>query len=364
MTRLCAGLILALSILFAPAVQAQTGFAAQIGTKLITSVLGALAGHGINSIFGQGPQPVTAAELGEALDDSFKAEALKEVEADVANLRSKVRSYQKSASAESRRDQIDAITDLADHIRATAQIRIHSDGQFFELLPDYLMATNVWLAFKAERKFVSLADDATAAETEAAFTEANHIVAGEAVHALSTVNDFYYHDFVDTGKRRCYVKQPHQKFFNLTGDDIGNEVRIRKKKSKKLDITTKYCGRAVNDFLKKTPFRSFHKGLKFVINPAFGSGRSFKHPKKTEWYFTYENAIARSNERGEYILAGPYGSKSAADKARVGHAIVFYADLLGDVPGMVRAWRDLTKKIGQAHQGTEAERLSRSLGAG
>ena len=109
---------------------AQASLATQIGIKLITSVLGALAGHGFNSIFGSGPKPVTAEELGRALGKSFKSENLKDVHADIVDLRSKVRAYQKTASIDSRRNQIDAITDLADHIRSTVQVRIHSDGLF------------------------------------------------------------------------------------------------------------------------------------------------------------------------------------------------------------------------------------------
>ena len=79
---------------------AQEAVVAQIGVKLIGSVLGALAGKGFDSIFGgkdDGPKPLTAEELGHALDKSlaksFKSEYLKHVRDQISELRSKVREY-------------------------------------------------------------------------------------------------------------------------------------------------------------------------------------------------------------------------------------------------------------------------------
>jgi hypothetical protein len=49
---------------------------------------------------------------------------------------------------------------------------------------------------------------------------------------------------------------------------------------------------------------------------------------------------------------------------RTALAIVFYGDIVGDIPGTVRHWRDIAAKIGLSHQASEAKRLSKELGAG
>ena len=135
MRKLIAGLVVWAVLLPIAPVHAQgPSFGAQIGTKLLTSVIGAMLGKGFESIFGNGPKPVTAEQLGNALRNSFQSAKLKDVKADIIDLRAKVRAYQKSGSIDSRRNQIDTITDLSDHIRATIQVHIHN-GAFSSCCP-------------------------------------------------------------------------------------------------------------------------------------------------------------------------------------------------------------------------------------
>ncbi len=220
-----------------------------------------------------------------------------------------------------------------------------------------MTATSVWLAFKAERKWVSVDANATAAERAKAHTEANHIVAAEVVHALSMVREFYYHEFIDTGGRRCVKKTDKQHFYNVLGQDLPAKVGIYK--SRKIDVTREYCSREVNKYLISS-VGIF--GINFRLHPDFEKNyRTFKHPKKNEWFFTYASHIAR--RRGEYRLDGPHGSKAEAEKWRVWRAIVFYGDLVGDIPGTVRHWTEVAVKLGEHHHKHEAERLSHELGA-
>ncbi len=362
-----ATLLIFAALLMEPApVYAQTAFAEKVGTKLLVSLIGAIAGKGFKSIFGEGPQPVTKDELETALRDSFKSAKLKDIQADVVDLKSKVRAYLSKGSTASRREQIDGITDIADHIRSNIQVQIHN-GAFFDLLPDYMTATSVWLAFKSERKFVSVDDTATAEQKAAAEKEANEIVAGEAVHALGMVKDFYYNDFIDTGSRVCFQKQSNQLFFNNKGQDVPNRIGISKSRPKK-DFSKKFCFKDVTKYLvQQFPSVGGIAALGFMPHKDFyKSYRTFKHPRKNEWFFTYETSIGRKHG-GEYTLGGPYSTKAKADFARVAKAIVFYGDILGDIPGTVRHWEDLAIKISdhvhEGHYETEAKRLSHELGA-
>jgi hypothetical protein len=345
---------------------AQAAFAEKIGTKLLTSVLGTIVGKEFGSIFGEGPQPVTKEQLADALKNSFKSAKLKDIEADVDNLKSKVRAYQKSGSNDSRREQIDTITDLADHIRSNIQVQIHH-GAFFDLLPDYMTAMSIWLAFKTERKWVGVGEDATAEKQAESQREAIELVASEAVHALSMVHDFYYHDFVDTGTRRCFKKRPNQHLFGIKGNDIPNHIGISKSRPKK-DFSTLFCFDDVKAYcIQQFPSVGAMAALNFFPHQDFyRSFRTFKHPRKDEWFYTYETSIGRKHN-GEYTLGGPYPTRAKAEFARVANSIVFYGDIVGNIPGIVRRWEDLavgiSEHINVSHYKTEAKRLSHELGA-
>lgn len=347
-------------------VLAQAAFAEKVGTKLLVSLIGAIAGKGFNSIFGEGPQPVTKKQLDDALRNSFKSAKLNDIQADVIDLKTKVRSYQSTGSTASRREQIDGITDIADHIRSNIQVQIHH-GAFFDLLPDYMTATSIWLTFKAERKYVAVDDNVTASQKVVAEKEANEIVAAEAVHALSMVRDFYYNDFIDTSERRCFRKQANALLYNQKGHDIPNQIGILKSQPKK-DFSKKFCMADVMKYLvRQAPSVGGIASFGFTPHQDFYRGyRTFKHPRKNEWFYTYETSIGRKRG-GEYTLDGPYPTKAKADSARVAKAIVFYGDLLGNIPGIVRNWENLAVKISEhiheGHYKTEAKRLSRELGA-
>ena len=198
MKRLFA-VVCVLGLLQSPATaMAQAGLAMKagvVGVKVLIGLVGVAEGKPfeINSIFGnQRPdarQPLTAVELGAALDKSlaksFRSEYLKTTLDLVRLLHTQVRDYNSDGSVASRRGQIDAITLTADKIRAAIQNRIHH-GQFFKLLPDFMMATNTWFAFQIERKFVTVNEDASPAKRKAAYEHQNRIVAFEVVLALRT----------------------------------------------------------------------------------------------------------------------------------------------------------------------------------
>ena len=119
-----------LGLLQSPATaMAQAGLAMKagvVGVKVLIGLVGVAEGKPfeINSIFGDqrpGPQPLTAEELGRALDESlaksFRSEYLKTTLDQVTELQMNVREYNSSGSVASRREQIHAIIHNADKIR-------------------------------------------------------------------------------------------------------------------------------------------------------------------------------------------------------------------------------------------------------
>ena len=125
---------------------AQASIVYDVGVKIGVTLVGVLAGKGFDSVFAEDvPQPLTAEEIGQALDKSlakgFRSEYLKTTLDQVSALQENIREYRSIASVNSRREQIDRISNLADKIRGAIKNRIHH-GQFFKLLPDFMMATN------------------------------------------------------------------------------------------------------------------------------------------------------------------------------------------------------------------------------
>jgi len=351
MKRLFA-VVCVLGLLQSPATaMAQAGIAAQVGVKLITTVVGALAGEGFDSIFGDdGPQPLTAEELGAALDKSlaksFRSEYLKTTLDQVTELQINVREYNSDGSVASRREQIDAIIHNADKIRGAIQNRIHH-GQFFKLLPDFMMATNTWFAFQTERKFVTVNEDASPAKRKAAYEHQNQIVAFEVVHALGLLHDMYYHDFIDTGTRGCdshghggiYMK-PGQLITDFRGKDI-----LKWAGGRGWGAPLQFCVQ----FMHKFPY-----GNLAVNKNWFNNFRVFeKH--RNEWVYT-------AKTKGKYTYYGPFKTKAEAEASRVARAMMSYRDILGDIPGMVRQWEKLVLAIGTDQNKSDAIRLVKELG--
>jgi hypothetical protein len=101
---------------------AQASIAYDVGVKILVTLVGVLAGKGFDSVFAEdAPQPLTAEEIGQALDKSlaksFSSEYLKKVRDQISYLRTNVREYNSDGDVASRREQIDAIIHNADKIR-------------------------------------------------------------------------------------------------------------------------------------------------------------------------------------------------------------------------------------------------------
>jgi len=354
MKRLFA-IVCVLGLLQSPATaMAQAGIAAQVGVKLMTTVVGVIAGKGFDSIFAEdAPQPLTAEELGQALDKSlaksFRSEYLKTTLDQVTELHANIREYNSKGSVDSRREQIDAIIHNADKIRGAIQNRIHH-GQFFKLLPDFMMATNTWLAFQAERKFVSVNEDASLANRKASYEQSNHIVAREVVYVLGLLHDMYYHDFIDTGKRDCIYKKPGQRLTDYEGRNLP-----------RFDSLTKVCKLLLYNVqyivTKATLLGNKEKADTVTHNPnsAWSTNYRVFEKNKNEWVH-----IAKT--KGKYTYHGPFNTKAKAEANRVAIAMMSYRDILGDIPGMVRQWEKLVLAIGTHQNKSDAIRLVKELG--
>jgi len=343
---------------------AQAGMAMKagvVGVKVLIGLVGVAEGKPfeINSIFGDhqrpGPQPLTAEELGRALDKSlakrFRSEYLKTTLDQVTELHEHVREYNSDGSVASRREQIAAIIQNADKIRAAIQNRIHH-GDFFKLLPDFMMATNTWLAFETERKFVTVNEDSSLAKRKAAYEHQNQIVAFEVVHALRLLNEMYYHDFIDTGKRDCIYKKPSQSLTNYKGENIP----YFDSKSYIETYGAKVCGLGVYNIKYRMRggigIGGFDK--KIIPIPAWSTNYRVFEKNKNEWVYIFKT-------KGKYTYYGPFKTKAEAEASRVARAMMSYRDILGDIPGMVRQWEKLVLAIGTHQQKSDAIRLVKEL---
>ena len=389
MKRLFA-VVCVLGLLQSPATaMAQAGIAMKagvVGVKVLIGLVGVAEGKPfeINSIFGNqrpdGPQPLTAEELGAALDKSlaksFRSEYLKTTLDLVTLLHTHVREYNSDGDVASRRGQIDAIILTADKIRAAIQNRIHH-GDFFKLLPDFMMATNTWLAFQTERKFVTVNEHASPAKRKAAYKHQNQIVAFEVVHALGLLHDMYYHDFIDTseaGKRDCIYKKPSQSLTNLYGENIpyfDSKFYIEKYGLKVcrlrilMDKFRRFCLGGNKEctgvyYKKKSPrlmdIRAAEVGgMKTVPIPAWSTNYRVFKKNKNEWVYIFKT-------KGKYTYYGPFKTKAEAEASRVARAMMSYRDILGDIPGMVRQWEKLVLAIGTHQNKSDAIRLVNELG--
>lgn len=354
MKRLFA-VVCVLGLLQSPATaMAQAGIAMKagvVGVKVLIGLVGVAEGKPfeINSIFGnQRPdarQPLTAVELGAALDKSlaksFRSEYLKTTLDLVRLLHTQVRDYNSDGDVPSRRGQIDAIIGNADKIRASIQNRIHL-GDFFKLLPDFMMATNTSLAFQTERKFVTVNEHASPAKRKLAYEHQNRIVAFEVVHALRLLNEMYYHDFIDTGKRDCIYKKPGQSITNYKGENI-----------RYFDSKTKVCGLRASNIKYHMQYLAPDKEILPI--PAWSTNYRVFEKNKNEWVY-----IAKT--KGKYTYYGPFKTKAEAEASRVASAMMSYRDILGDIPDMVRQWEKLVLAIGTHQNKSDAIRLVNELG--
>jgi hypothetical protein len=254
--------------------------------------------------------------------------------------------------------------------------RIH-DGQFFKLLPDFMMATNTWLAFESERKFVTVHEDASPAKRKAAYEHQNRIVAREVVLALRLLHKFYYQDFIDTseaGKRDCIYKKPSQSLTNLYGENIpyfDSKFYIEKYGLKVcrlrilMDKFRRFCLGGNKEctgvyYKKKSPrlmdIRAAEVGgMKTVPIPAWSTNYRVFKKNKNEWVYIFKT-------KGKYTYYGPFKTKAEAEASRVARAMMSYRDILGDIPGMVRQWEKLVLAIGTHQQKSDAIRLVKELG--
>jgi hypothetical protein len=346
-----------------------------VGVKVLIGLVGVAEGKPfeINSIFGnQRPdarQPLTAEELGAALDKSlaksFRSEYLKTTLDQVTELQEHVREYNSDGVVASRREQIAAIILNADKIRAAIQNRIHH-GDFFKLLPDFMMATNTWLAFETERKFVTVNEDTSLAKRKAAYEHQNQIVAFEVVHALRLLHEFYYHDFIDTGKRDCIYKKPGQHLTNRQGENIpyfDSQIYIKK-------FGLKVCGLTGEDMALR--FNNLNNNIRRFLGPVRYMEKSVVLPKmfpNSAWHTNYRVFKKNKNEwvytfktKGKYTYYGPFKTKADAEASRVARAMMSYRDILGDIPGMVRQWEKLVLAIGTHQNKSDAIRLVNELG--
>ncbi|MEP1537406.1 MAG: hypothetical protein ABJQ34_15645 [Paracoccaceae bacterium] len=344
-------------------VHAQEAIGVKLGTTIVGAVLKAIVSKGLDSIFG-GSEGLTPEDLSEAISAGFNDAAKAAIDVDVDTLASEMRVYLPSAPYSSVDTSLRNWREMTGNIQA--QVKTHmSKGNFLDLMPTYIAATNSRLALMSEIR----RHEYEKQPTDDYLTQMNLTIASEVVRAMDETKTFFLHDFFDPEidmlqifkAGGCLNKDESDNYY-LVGSSytfkVPNKVFPVSTKVKVTDadanLSTHWCPREAGYTWYEKPFNpNFNPATgKAVTSSGVSTYAHMFDGSPTRYGVTYRYP-GETNEGHSYRYSS-HTTAEAAAFAQARGAMDMYPNRLGDMTQQINAWFDLVSEIGTEAQILEA----------
>jgi len=354
---------LSCSPLSTTSVHAQESIGVKLGTTIAGAVLKAIVGKGLDSIFG-GPEGLTPEDLSKAISSGFNEAAKAAIDVDVDTLASEMRVYLPSAPYSSVDTSLRNWREMTGNIQA--QVKTHmSKGNFLDLTPTYIAATNSRLALMSEIR----RHEYEKQPSDDYLEQMDQTIAAEVVLAMEAIKTFFLHDFYDGDidmleifkESGCITKADSDHFYFTTNGlsfKVPNKVSLMSTSTELTsddgNLSTKFCPKAAVYRWYDAPFNpAFNaENGKSITSSGVTTYAHMKDGSPTRYSVTYRYQ-GDTNEGHSYRYSS-HSTAEAAAFAQARGAMDMYPDRLGDMTRQINTWFDLVSQIGTEAQILEA----------
>lgn len=331
------GAALVVAVAFSPvpgkADMSASDLGIKVAEKLVGSILSQAVGFGFDSLFGNSPQQgATIEQISDAIATGFQNAALRETQVDNQNLSSAIGIYVKSLSATENWNTVENIVNATANVQNRV-VEYTTTDNFLKMMPLFISGTNARLAFMSEKlRYIEVTNTA-------ARKEQRYYIGHEAYNALKNMATLMTEKLGDPARASwpCIKKEPDQRLYFPIG-----AIRGRNVTEKRVDVSKQYCignGRIVKEEFPDKYLNSM--GNKFpdkaVINLSGVGLMKTTDIMEIRGKPLFQFAYKRVPVRKEYHLFNA-PTLFAAQVWRSNKAHVGYADVWGDLTGLIVGW--------------------------
>lgn len=358
--------------------QAQATATTDLGMKLAEKVAGLLVGEAFSSIFGGSDPAATPQEVQNIVNSGFNKAALNEIQVEIGTVMTTINTYNYTLSFDFNDSIIGGIIEQTGKVQTQVGIHMNHDN-FMTLIPTYMSASTVQLAFLSERrryvqldgenqiKVINDNADFTAQQKADKIAEVkaqlatriqgeNQTIAHIALQSITHLADFFYEDFYERGpaSQGCIYKYPETpwvapNYISPSNKDFSGNDRST--------VTCRDYAPLLNDHVTaNTPYKhitAFTPWKTTDIMPVHNNDF---------WAFSIKKWDSNPGPHDQDYHMLVVKGEDLARYIRNLNSITKYSSVLGDIEGQVLSWMDIIASHGDINQLASATMKATKLG--